>query len=118
MDKRFLAKMHERLQKMKCDILKNLAAESEEFNEIIEDRDPKDLVDIATEDIDSKILESLSKQELKTLRLIEAALSRIRNDRYGLCMNCGQKIPRERLEAIPYAMLCIKCKSSEELKNR
>ena len=29
-----------------------------------------------------------------------------------------KKIPRERLEAIPYAVLCIDCKSSEERRNR
>jgi DnaK suppressor protein len=33
-------------------------------------------------------------------------------------MSCGKKIPEERLEAIPYAILCIDCKSSEERRNR
>ncbi|MBN2351932.1 MAG: TraR/DksA family transcriptional regulator [Spirochaetales bacterium] len=118
MDKRFLTKMSDVLVDMKKKILKNLAQESEEFNELIEDKDPKDLADIASEDIDRNILDALSKQEVKTLRLIEAAISRMLSGHYGQCMKCGEKIPKERLEAIPYATLCFKCKASEELKNR
>jgi DnaK suppressor protein len=118
MDKRYLNKMKDNLVSMKKKILQTLAAESAEFNELIEDTDPKDLADIASDDIDRKILEALGKQEVKTLRLIDAALSRMLNGHYGQCMRCGEKIPKERLEAIPYATLCIKCKSSEELKNR
>jgi DnaK suppressor protein len=118
MDKRFMNKMSDLLIDMKKKILETLATESEEFNELIEDKDPKDLADIASEDIDRNILDALSKQELKTLRLIEAAVTRMQSGHYGQCMKCGDKIPRERLEAIPYATLCIKCKSTEELKNR
>jgi RNA polymerase-binding protein DksA len=118
MDKRYLNKMRETLIEMKKKILQNLSAESEEFNELIEDKDPKDLADIASDDIDRKILEALGKQEVKILRLIDGALSRMQNGHYGQCMRCGEKIPKERLEAVPYATLCIKCKSSEELKNR
>ena len=118
MDKRFQNKMSTLLTDMKKHILESLAAESEEFNELIEDTDPKDLADIASDDIDRNILDALSKQEVKTLRLIEAAMTRMQSGHYGQCMRCGEKIPKERLEAIPYATLCIKCKSSEELKNR
>jgi DnaK suppressor protein len=118
MDKRFVTKMSDLLLDMKKKILQTLAQESEEFNELIEDTDPKDLADIASDDIDRNILDALSKQEVKTLRLIEAAIARMESGHYGQCMKCGDKIPRERLEAIPYATLCFKCKSSEELKNR
>jgi DnaK suppressor protein len=118
MDKRFLTKMNDMLIEMKKKILQTLAQESDEFHELIEDKDPKDLADIASDDIDRNILDALSKQEVKTLRLIEAALGRMQSGHYGQCMKCGDKIPKERLEAIPYATLCFKCKASEELKNR
>ncbi|MBN1522909.1 MAG: TraR/DksA family transcriptional regulator [Spirochaetales bacterium] len=118
MDKRYIQKMKDTLLEMKNKILHNLAAENEEFNELIEDRDPKDLADIAADDIDRKILEALGNQELKILHLIESAIARIQNGHYGQCMRCSEKIPRERLDAIPYATLCIKCKASEELRNR
>ena len=118
MEDAFLKKMKGSLLELKQEILKNLASESEDFRTIIEDMDPKDLADIAADDIDRKTLEALGTQELRRLQLIESALARIENKKYGLCARCSKKIPRERLEAIPYALLCIDCKSSEERRNR
>jgi DnaK suppressor protein len=118
MEDAFLKKMKISLVDLKKEILKNLASESEDFRTIIEDMDPKDLADIAADDIDRKTLEALGTQELRRLQLIESALARIENKKYGLCARCSKKIPRERLEAIPYALLCIDCKSSEERRNR
>jgi DnaK suppressor protein len=118
MEDTFLKKMKGSLVELKKEILKNLASESEDFRTIIEDMDPKDLADIAADDIDRKTLEALGSQEVKRLQLIDSALARIENDKYGMCARCSKKIPRERLEAIPYAVLCIDCKSSEERRNR
>ncbi|MDD3941820.1 MAG: TraR/DksA C4-type zinc finger protein, partial [Sphaerochaetaceae bacterium] len=36
------------------------------------------------------------------------------NGRYGVCLQCGAIIPEERLRAIPYAVMCVNCKSGEE----
>jgi RNA polymerase-binding protein DksA len=118
MEKEFLDQMRESLEKLKKEIINKLIAESSEFREILEDMDPKDLVDIAAEDIDRKTLEALGTQEIKRLRAIDAALSRIENDRYGLCVKCNKRIPTERLTAIPYALMCIECKTSDERRNR
>lgn len=118
MTKDFIFKMENTLIELKNKIFENLAQEDEEFREILEDKDPKDLADIAAEDIDRNTLEALEAQELRRLNKIDSALTRIKNGKYGICMSCSEKIPRERLEAIPYALLCIKCKSSEERKSR
>jgi DnaK suppressor protein len=118
MEEAFLRKMRTTLLTQKKEILRNLASESEDFRTIIEDMDPKDLADVAADDIDRKTLEALGSVELRRLQLIESALSRVENKKYGLCAKCGKKIPRERLEAIPYALMCINCKSSEERRNR
>jgi len=118
MDENFLKKMKAALAKLKADIIRNLASESEDFRTIIEDMDPKDLADIAADDIDRKTLEALGSQEIKRLQLIESALARLENRKYGICARCSKKIPRERLEAIPYALLCIECKTSEERRTR
>ena len=45
---------------------------------------------------------------------IEAALGRIDEGTYGLCTNCGRPIGEERLEAVPYATLCIEDKRALE----
>ena len=44
---------------------------------------------------------------------IEAALARIDDGTYGLCVRCGQPIAAERLEAVPYATLCIEDKRAQ-----
>lgn len=118
MEREFVDEMKDSLFKLKEDIIRNLISENSDFREIIEDMDPKDLADIASDDIDRKTIEAIGVQELKRLRLIDAALSRIQNGRYGICMKCDRKIPRERLQAIPYALMCIECKTSEERRNR
>jgi len=114
----FKKAMKEKLLKIKEQILTQLVSESDEFQEIVDDMEQKDLADIAADDIDRRILEVLGSQEIKRLQLVDSALARIENGHYGVCMSCGKKIPQERLQAIPYAILCINCKSSEERRNR
>jgi RNA polymerase-binding transcription factor DksA len=47
---------------------------------------------------------------------IREALERLHNGTFGSCESCGHAIPLERLKAIPYARLCVGCKSEEELR--
>ena len=118
MEKLIENKFVELLLKTKEDIMSSLLSESKEFEAIVDDMDPKDLADLAADDIDKKTLEALNQKDLRKLRLIDSALSRAKNGRYGLCMRCGTRIPEERLEAIPYALMCIDCRSIEERKSR
>lgn len=118
MDQEFEQQMKNKLLEMKEGIVKSLMEENEDFEAMVDDIDPKDFADVAADDIDRKTLEALNQQELKRLRLIDSALSRIKNEHYGICMRCGKKIKQERLEAIPYALMCIECKNSDERKNR
>jgi len=48
------------------------------------------------------------------LAQIDAALARVASGEYGICKRCGAEIPVERLEAVPFADLCIDCKEWEE----
>jgi DnaK suppressor protein len=50
----------------------------------------------------------------QTLKLVSDALDRFDNGTYGLCLDCGQEIDASRLEAIPYAPLCLSCQSKRE----
>jgi RNA polymerase-binding protein DksA len=118
MDQEFIAQMKTSLTDLKKEIISNLMAGNKDFKEIMEGMDPKDLADIASDDIDRKMIEALGSQDLKRLRLIDSALTRIQQGKYGLCMKCGKRIPRERLEAIPYALMCIDCKTADERRNR
>ena len=118
MDKNFTEKMKQSLSELKSEIIDNLVASNEDFKEIVEGMDPKDLADIASDDIDRKMIEALGSQELKRLKLIDSALTRIEQGKYGMCTKCSKKIPQDRLEAIPYALMCIECKTADERRNR
>jgi DnaK suppressor protein len=48
------------------------------------------------------------------LARVDRALNRIDQGTYGACLKCGAPIPPERLEAIPFAELCVECKKQEE----
>jgi RNA polymerase-binding transcription factor DksA len=118
MKKEFVEEMKEKLLEMKSEILRNLMSEDEEFKDIVDKDDSKDLVDIASSDIDKTTLEALGAQELKRLRLIESALVRIENGKYGLSLKSGQPIPEARLRAIPYALYSIEEQNELERRNR
>ncbi len=47
------------------------------------------------------------------LAQVEAALARLDADTFGSCVSCGRDIAPERLEAIPWAALCIDCQRAE-----
>lgn len=118
MNKHFTDEMREKLVGLKKEIFEHLAAEDMEFRQILHDEDHKDAGDIATDDIDKKILETLGVQEQRRLNQIESALLQIQNGRYGKCISCGSKIPEGRLRAIPYALMCLDCKARDERRNR
>jgi DnaK suppressor protein len=72
------------------------------------------LADSATATVDREIDYSLGESEERILGAIDAALERIDGGSYGLCERCGRAIEPERLDAIPYATLCIEDKRRDE----
>ena len=118
MKEAFVEQIKRQLLKQKEELLAILMSESEEFNGIAKAMDPKDLADIAADDIDRTTLEALGSQDSRRMRLIDSALSRIKNGRFGVCMRCSKKVPEARLKAIPYALLCIECQSKDEKRKR
>lgn len=76
---------------------------------------PIHMADIGTDAYEQEFTLSLMATEEETLELVEQALERIRDRTYGLCDECGGIITKKRLEAIPFAPLCIKC--AERLEN-
>jgi len=56
-------------------------------------------------------------QNLRTMiEQVQAALRRLENGTYGVCEGCGQAISPERLQALPFATQCVRCK--EKHRNR
>jgi RNA polymerase-binding protein DksA len=70
--------------------------------------------DTATETYDRELDYTLEENSEHVLADIDAALKRIEDGTFGICTNCGKQIPEERLEARPWATLCIDCQRDRE----
>jgi RNA polymerase-binding protein DksA len=72
------------------------------------------LADTATETYDRELDYTLEENSEHVLAEIDAALKRIEEGTYGICTNRGEQIAEERLEALPWATLCIDCARDRE----
>jgi DnaK suppressor protein len=118
MEKEFIAEMKAKLIVQRNQILDSLATQNEDFKKLVETVEAGDVVDMAADVVDRTMLDSLGTQDANRLQLINNALGRIERGIYGHCLKCNKEIPHARLEALPYAFLCIECKNKEERKNR
>lgn len=72
------------------------------------------IADHASDMMDRELDVTLEDHAEELVREIDDALARIVAGTYGLCVSCHGQIPEERLDAVPYASLCIECKRREE----
>jgi RNA polymerase-binding protein DksA len=72
------------------------------------------LAETATATLGREIDYTLGENSGQVLTAIDAALKRIDEGTYGTCVSCGEQIRYERLEATPWASLCIDCKRKAE----
>jgi DnaK suppressor protein len=86
----------------------------EETGELVSGSADQHMADTATETVGREIDYTLEASDGRLLAAIDAALARIDAGIYGVCVNCGAQIAPERLEAMPWATLCIDCKRKEE----
>ncbi len=63
---------------------------------------------------DSSVDKALRIAVTTILRDVDAALQRMKEDRYGLCAACSQPIPDDRLDVLPMARLCMSCHYNEQ----
>jgi len=68
----------------------------------------KDFEDQATERENDEVKEELGHTGLDEIRAIRAALQRIEDGSYGICINTGERIPEARLDAVPYAATVVR----------
>jgi DnaK suppressor protein len=64
-----------------------------------------------TSNVDRELDLVLSAQARAAITEIDRALAKIDAGTYGVCEQCGEDIPQARLRALPYAALCVGCKS-------
>ncbi len=65
----------------------------------------------AQERQNDEVMEAIGNESRIELGRINRALERIEQGEYCYCRNCGEEIPLERLAAVPYTDLCIRCAS-------
>ena len=92
----------------------NAGSLEDETGELVSGSADQHMADTATETVEREIGNTLEEHDERLLEAIDAALQRIESGTYGKCVNCGAQIPEERLEAMPWATLCIECKRKEE----
>jgi DnaK suppressor protein len=73
-----------------------------------------DVLDAALDTAQDELSSQLAEVESRELANIETALERIKTDEYGVCDGCGEGIPMARLQALPYATMCIQCQRESE----
>jgi RNA polymerase-binding transcription factor DksA len=70
--------------------------------------------DIATETFEREKDFGRREDLMATLGLVRDALARVEGEAYGICRRCGQVIPSERLEAVPWTGFCVRCEEAVE----
>ena len=68
-----------------------------------------DFAEQATERENEEVMDALGSQARHELSMISDALRRIEADEFGECLECGESINEQRLEALPFARTCIDC---------
>ena len=113
----FLEEQVRALESERATYLRQAESLQAEADSLTEDREPGDVqFDEESGEGDTLAVErerdlALSAQARAAIEMIDVAVAKIEAGTYGLCDKCGKQIPEERLEALPYAALCVTCKS-------
>jgi RNA polymerase-binding transcription factor DksA len=116
-EERFLNHQRNVLERERATYLEQANSLQEEADLLVAEMEPGDIQfdeesgEGGTVAVDRERDLTLSAQALEAVVEIEAALAKIGSGMYGVCEGCGELIPKPRLEALPYARLCMACKS-------
>ncbi len=73
-----------------------------------------DIGDMSSNSYNQEVLMNLSETQRSRVRDIDAALERMDEGVYGLCMRCEEEIAQRRMEVRPFSRYCIDCKTEVE----
>ncbi len=76
------------------------------------------LADAGSDTFEEELFMEHLENEENLVYEIEESLQRIAKGDYGICLGCEKKIPKARLEAIPYAQYCVACKEEMEKERK
>ena len=75
----------------------------------------RDVGDQALMDLERELGISLMEMRNRRRQSIDEALTRLHDGTYGICAECGVEISEKRVQAVPFAKLCVECQSRAEL---
>jgi len=74
------------------------------------------MADVASDTYDREFSLGLASNERQSLYELDDALKRIEEGGFGICEECKSLIAKNRLKAVPFAKLCVKCQEKKEKK--
>ncbi|MEJ2202199.1 MAG: TraR/DksA family transcriptional regulator [Desulfuromonadaceae bacterium] len=113
MDEAQLQEAKERLLKMRKEVMKEVQSAAATSREIGQDGVP-DIGDMSANTYTRDVLLNLTEGQRQKIRDIDAALDRLAQGEYGICMRCGEDIAERRMEVRPFSRYCIDCKTDVE----
>lgn len=114
MDQSQLDQLKEQLLDAKDSIISRVKNAELDGRETNSDGEAQDLADKAANSYTKELLFNKSRSDRQFLQMIETALDRIVEGTFGECENCEEPIGNQRINAVPWARLCIKCQELEE----
>jgi DnaK suppressor protein len=114
MDRKRMKAFEEKLRTKKQEILETFT-KNKSYGREADGEPSQDTADKAANSYTKEFLFSLSNSERQLLKQVDDALSRIESRDYGVCASCEDSLNLKRLQAVPWATLCISCQEKQEL---
>jgi DnaK suppressor protein len=108
-----LLRLHKSLQARRTALRNALAGELDNLRRLRTDQ-TGDNADVAFDAGSEEMSSQLAELQVRELKQIERALTRLQQGTYGICEVCQEKIPVARLNALPYCTTCINCQREME----
>ena len=99
----------QKYEKRLHDRLTELGERLDDIEEDLDEQADPDFEERATEREGDEVLENLGNAGLTEIRMIQAALARIKNRSFGVCVSCGENISEDRLDVLPHTPRCKNC---------
>lgn len=110
LDEKVLAQLKDVLIKMRDRLTGQISSQSDDSLKYVDDTSSED----RTDDFDKEFALNLVSSEHDSVFEINNALRRIAEGTYGYCDGCSCAIEKPRLQALPFARMCIRCQSEQE----
>ncbi len=113
MDQKRIKAFREKLLQKKEEIME-VFQKNKTYGKEADEDGAQDIADKASNSYTKEFLFSLSNSERNMVQLVDRALDRIEDKRFGRCIVCEDEMNPKRLEAVPWASHCLSCQEKQE----